>query len=147
MIIKGAAKNMKHIRIIFIFLFFSLAFTFNCKKDPSSVTTVQHIEDITVEQAKTLVDSDKEVKILDVRTSAEYSDSHIPNAFNIDFYSDSFSTDVDSLDHNAKYLIYCRSGNRSKSATNIMETKGFKTLYNMLGGFDDWKAKGYPVTH
>jgi len=47
---------------------------------------------------------------------------------------------------NREYLIYCRSGNRSGQAFQLMQDLGFQTVYNMLGGMNSWNASGYPVT-
>ena len=52
--------------------------------------------------------TDQRVVILDVRTAAEFAEGHIPNAVNIDIFSDYFTADVSSLDKSLEYAIYCR---------------------------------------
>lgn len=47
---------------------------------------------------------------IDIRTPEEYSVGHIKGAINIDFYSDNFINELDSLNKDKKYLVYCRSG-------------------------------------
>lgn len=76
--------------------------------------------------------------IIDIRTKDEFNEYHISNAINIDFYSQFFSDEIDALDRNKTYLIYCRSGHRSGTATdnalNLMLNMGFTNVYNMRGG-------------
>lgn len=89
--------------------------------------------------------SNKDFIIIDVRTLAEYNDAHIKNAVLIDFYSDSFKTDILKLDKNKTYFVYCRSGNRSGQAAAFMKNSGFKIVYNLKSGIREWIAKGLPV--
>ncbi len=85
--------------------------------------------------------------IIDVRTPEEFADGHIENAINIDFYSDTFSEELNKLDKNKTYLIYCRSANRSGQALDIMSDLDFSEVYNMLGGIIEWKDNGYPIVY
>lgn len=87
-----------------------------------------------------------EYKLIDIRTAEEYKDGHIKNSTQSDFYNTSeFSSYLDSLDKNSKYLIYCRSGNRSSQALKIMEEKGFKNMSDLKGGIVAWSAAAYPL--
>ncbi len=71
--------------------------------------------------------SDQKVVILDVRTAAEFAEGHIPNAVNIDIYSDYFTADVSALDKSFEYAIYCRSGKRSVDAATAMDAYNIPT--------------------
>lgn len=82
------------------------------------------------------------VVILDVRTSEEFMTGHIEGAQNIDFQSGSFESQIASLDKNATYAVYCRSGNRSGQASAIMHDAGFHNVYNLNGGIIDWTNAG-----
>ncbi len=98
-------------------------------------------EDISVQEAYSLIQDNKENDnfiILDVRTPQEYSSGHLENAVNSDYYSSTFQDSLAALDKDKVYLVYCRSGNRSQKAINIMEELGFNTVYNMLGGIVKW---------
>ncbi|MGE0929430.1 rhodanese-like domain-containing protein [Cytophagales bacterium EPR-FJ-38] len=75
--------------------------------------------------------------LLDVRTKAEFQGGTIKGAKNIDLMSPTFSEQVDKLDKNKIYLLFCRSGNRSGQACNIMAGKGYK-VYNLSGGVGAW---------
>lgn len=83
--------------------------------------------------------------IVDVRTPEEYADGHLENAINIDFYSPTFRDDINKLDKDKKYVIYCRSGNRSGQALTIMYDLGFEEVYNVLDGIVGWQSEGLPV--
>ena len=88
---------------------------------------------------------DPDFLILDVRTPGEYEAGHIAGSVNIDFYGESFAAELDRLDRDRTYLIYCRSGNRSGRTLGAMKKLGFKDVYNMNGGFMQWQLMSYPV--
>ncbi|HZK12740.1 MAG TPA: rhodanese-like domain-containing protein [Atribacterota bacterium] len=114
-----------------------------------SETQIQIIENITPEGAYILTQENKDnpnFVIIDVRTPEEFLGEHIENAVNLDYYSDTFRDDLDKLDKNKTYLIYCRSGRRSENASNIMEELDFREFYNMLGGIIKWQSEGLPTT-
>jgi len=105
---------------------------------------IQIIKNITPEGAYILIQENKDnpnFVILDVRTPEEFLGEHIENAVNLDYYSDTFRNDLDKLDKNKTYLLYCRSGSRSENASNIMEELDFREFYNMLGGIIKWKSE------
>ena len=81
--------------------------------------------------------------ILDVRTKEECFESKIPGSLNIDYYSENFKNNLDSLNKDLNYYIYCRSGNRSGKTVIILRDKGFKSVYNLEGGILAWKKENY----
>lgn len=112
-------------------------------------TQIQIIENITPEEAYILIQENKDnlnFIILDVRTPEEFLDEYIENAVNLDYYSDNFRNDLDKLDKNKTYLIYCRSGRRSGNALNVMKELDFREAYNMLSGIIKWKSERLPTT-
>ncbi len=107
----------------------------------------QIIGALTIKEAYNKIRENKnnpDLIILDVRTQDEYSQGHVENAKNIDYYSKTFETDLNKLDKSKTYLVYCRSGSRSSKALKIMEKLGFNEVYN-IGGIMDWQGAGYPV--
>src|SRR4030042_1942402 len=109
----------------------------------------QIIADITVQEAFTLIEDNQDnpdFVIIDVRTPGEFAGGHIENATNIDKNSETFRDELNNLDKDKTYLVYCGSGGRSASALAIMEELGFMEAYNMLGGVSQWKAEGLPTT-
>ena len=105
-------------------------------------------EDITVKKAFSLIHNNSgnnNFVILDVRTPGEFTSGHIENAININFNSPAFRDSLASLDRNAMYLVYCRSGNRSAKAINVMKELNFTKTYNIVGGIVEWIHKGFPT--
>ena len=85
------------------------------------------------------------VVVLDVRTPAEFAAGHLDKAVNIDVESSDFTARIGELDKGTTYAVYCRSGNRSRAATQAMQQMGFTSLYDLDGGINDWAAAGQPV--
>jgi len=108
----------------------------------------QIIEDITPQEAFTLIQNNQDnpdFVIIDVRTPQEFAEEHIENAINMDYYSETFRDELNNLDKNKTYLVYCRSGKRSGNALDIMKELNFREAYN-IGGIIEWKAAGLPTT-
>ncbi|MBT8394050.1 MAG: rhodanese-like domain-containing protein [Bacteroidia bacterium] len=76
----------------------------------------------------------KKVQLVDIRTPREYQSSHIKGAKNINFYSGSFASQFNKLDKNKPVYIYCRTGSRSRHASNKLYDMGFKEIYDLKGG-------------
>ncbi len=83
--------------------------------------------------------------ILDVRTPEEYQSGHIDGAINVDFYAPDFPQQLDKLDKNKVYVLYCRSGNRSGRTVPLMKQLGFREVYEIQGGISNWLRKGLPL--
>ena len=93
-----------------------------------------------------LIDS-ADVQLLDVRTQAEYDESHIKNAAILDWHmpNNSFIATAEKMLNKKKTVaIYCRSGRRSASAAALLSTRSFKVV-NLGGGIVQWTADGKPV--
>jgi rhodanese-related sulfurtransferase len=84
---------------------------------------------------------------LDVRTPGEYAEGHLEGARLIDFQSGNFENEISTLDKNATYAVYCRSGNRSGQAVKVMHDAGFHNVYNLNGGVIDWANAGLPLVN
>jgi rhodanese-related sulfurtransferase len=106
-----------------------------CTSGATGVTNM-NVEDFSKKTAES------GVVILDVRTPGEFMTGHIQDAQNIDFESGSFESQIESLDKNGTYAVYCRSGNRSGQAVKVMQDAGFKNIYNLDGGVIDWTNAG-----
>ena len=92
---------------------------------------------ITAAEAKQIMDSEEGYVILDVRTREEYDEGHIPGAilipdFEIKAKAEGVMTDKDQL-----ILVYCRSGRRSKLASEILVELGYTNIRE-FGGIIDW---------
>lgn len=96
---------------------------------------------IDVEEFARLIE-DENVQRLDVRTSDEYEEGHIENALLIDVLQDDYENRaLELLDKNRPVALYCRSGNRSKKAAQILASNGFD-VYELATGFRGWSAAG-----
>jgi len=82
------------------------------------------------------------VVTLDVRTPGEFNEGHIEGALLVDFQSGNFENEIASLDKSKTYAVYCRSGNRSGQAIEVMREAGFTNIYNLNGGVIDWANAG-----
>ena len=112
-------------------------------------TDTQIIENITPQEAFTLIQDNEgnmDFVIIDVRTPEEFDSGHIENAANIDFNSMTFRDDIDKLDKDKIYIVYCRTGFLSGQALDIMEELGFNEVYKPSGGIEAWIDAGLPVT-
>ena len=89
--------------------------------------------------------SETGVVVLDVRSGGEFMMGHIANAINIDVEGMNFATEIEKLDKEATYAVYCRSGRRSAIAVQTMKDAGFKNLFNMKAGTEEWSAAGLPL--
>jgi phage shock protein E len=85
------------------------------------------------------------VTIVDVRTPAEYAAGHVQGAVNVDVRAADFTQQLDKLDKNGTYVVYCHSGNRSKQATDAMGAAGFAHVYNLQGGIADLQSAGAQI--
>lgn len=82
----------------------------------------------------------KELTVLDVRTEAEFNSSHITGAVNYNVLdSIQFMQQIQELDKDETYLVYCKSGKRSAKAAKWMEQQGFTHIYNMKEGILGWE--------
>lgn len=88
-----------------------------------------------------LAERDGDVEIIDVRTPAEHARGALDGATLIDIQSPDFRERVDELDRDGSYFLYCRSGNRSGQAAQIMADMGFTDLTN-IGGYEALAASG-----
>lgn len=81
--------------------------------------------------------------VLDVRTQEELDElGKIPNAVHIDiFKGQGFIDEIQQLDSNKNYYVYCKAGGRSAQACAIMNQLGFTNTYNLLGGFTEWDGE------
>jgi rhodanese-related sulfurtransferase len=112
------------------------------------VEVTQVFKDITPQEASDLIQQNEgnpDFQIIDVRTPEEFNDGHIENAIMIDFYAEDFRDEIAQLDREKSYFVYCRSGNRSGQAVDIMRELGFQKVYNLSAGIREWVGQGLPT--
>ncbi|MEN8040634.1 MAG: rhodanese-like domain-containing protein [Actinomycetota bacterium] len=114
-----------------------------CSFDSS--TSEATFETISPDDAAAVIAEDTDAVILDIRTPDEFNAGIIKDAINIDYYETSFSDDLDALDKDAHYVVYCNSGNRSGDAMSLFEDLGFTNITEIDGGIQAWYNSGLPV--
>jgi len=107
------------------------------------LTPTQEYADVTVAEAKALIEGKPDMVILDVRTPSEFDDGHIEGAINIPV--DYLAERLDELSKDDELLVYCRTGNRSARAVEILDDNGFTKIFHMDAGITGWLDAGYPV--
>ena len=94
-------------------------------------------EQITQEEAKQIMDTTNGYILLDTRTREEYDQSHIPGALLIPHTEIADRAEEELPDKDQLILVYCRSGNRSKQASEVLAELGF-TNVKEFGGINTW---------
>ena len=103
---------------------------------------------VSVKEAADLIDKhvgDSDFAILDIRTPGEFQSGHLQSAILIDFYSQTFADQLSRLDKEKKFLIYCRTGNRSTKSLEIFKKLKFQNVYHMASGISAWQSEGFAV--
>jgi len=83
--------------------------------------------------------------LLDVRTPKEFNEERIAGAVMVDYLSPGFRDEMAKLDREKMYLVYCRTGNRTKGALNVMRELGFRNVMHLADGITKWKEAGFPT--
>ncbi|USG63199.1 rhodanese-like domain-containing protein [Sneathiella marina] len=103
------------------------------------------IRHVTAPQAAELIETQKEIVILDVRTPGEFNEGHVAGAINIDYHGDNFAQLIGALDPDQHYLLYCRSGFRSGRTLPLMIRAGLSKISHLDGGINSWNAASLPL--
>ena len=121
----------------FITLLLSVLFLAGCALPAGQEVSYRQIN---MDEAITMMEEESGYIILDVRTPEEFADKHIPGAINIP--NDTISTEeIPELpDKDQLILVYCRSGNRSKQASEKLAALGYTNIVE-FGGINDWPGE------
>jgi len=137
-------KNEKSTAFIILALFLSIIIGITACTTSTSIEII----DVQPSEAAELISKridDPDFTVLDIRTPDEFSSGHIPGAVNIDYYSPDFSEKIKGLDDEKEYLLYCRTGNRSGKALDIMKKLNFRKVYHLTAGIVGWQSAGFPL--
>ena len=104
---------------------------------PAEETTYRQI---SMDEAITIMEEESGYIILDVRTPEEYVEKHIPGAINV--ANETIGTEAipELPDKDQLILVYCRSGNRSKQASEKLVALGYTNIVE-FGGIIDWPGE------
>lgn len=125
--------NKNSLIILIVGLLISILVGCSSKEDNSN--PIYH--KITAEEAKEMMDTNSDIIILDVRTIEEYNAGHIENAILIPDYEIEEKAEEVLTDKSAEILVYCRSGNRSASASISLTELGYTNVFD-FGGIINW---------
>ena len=109
-------------------------------KSDKNIENQSTIKYVSMDEIVQIMNENKNYIILDVRTIEEYNEGHIPNAICIPNETIGEETISELPNKEQLILIYCRSGNRSKQATDKLENLGYTNLIE-FGGIMDWKGE------
>ena len=126
---------MKKLRGLIIMLIISLSLfgLTACQGDGNNAT----YEQIAAQTAKEIMDTETDYIIIDARTQEEFAEGHIENATLIPEYEITERAEKELPDKDALILVYCRSGRRSKIASEELIKLGY-TNVKEFGGIIDW---------
>lgn len=119
---------------------------------------MSEIKQISPESTLELIEN-KNVKIIDVRTPAEFEAGHIPDSINIPAFlphpstgsmtpcfEEFYASIKQVTEKDEELILACKMGGRSQAACDFLSMQGYQDLSNMVGGFTAWKAKGLKST-
>ena len=106
----------------------------NATNNSSNFSSYQQVD---AETAKKLMDTEDDYVILDALTQAEYDESHIPGAILIPHDTVTTAAEDALPDKGQLILVYCRSGNRSKQASQALVDLGYTNVVE-FGGINSW---------
>ncbi len=139
-------KGLIILLIISLTLFSGCSDNVNTENTPNNSTDTTEIltnkslgyEQISGEQAKHLMDTENDFIIIDARTVEEFNEGHIENAILIPEYEIADKAENELKDKDQLILVYCRSGRRSKIASQELADLGY-TNVKEFGGIIDWQ--------
>lgn len=135
---------MRDWKMISVFLLLTLILACSAQ-EKSDTTQASVIKNISSKEATDLIENNPDMLIIDVRTPGEFNAGHIKGAKNINIADRDFQSQLEQLERNSTYFVYCRTGNRSGSAIKLMKQLDFKSIYHLEHGITEWAREGHPV--
>ena len=117
-------------------IFMAILLLVGCSASPEGGSYRQ----ITMNEAVTMMEEETGYIILDVRTQEEFAEKHIPGAINIPNETIGTNEVPELPDKDQLILVYCRSGNRSKQASEKLAALGYTNIVE-FGGINDWPGE------
>lgn len=125
-------------------LFFTLSVVACNNKQPSK--TVTQFGEIHVVTPADFKEKSANQTIVDIRTPQEFAEGYIEGAVNINVFDEDFLDQMAQFDKSKPIFIYCRSGNRTSSASKKLSELGFQQVYDLQGGIVNWSRNNQPIT-
>jgi len=101
------------------------------------------VRDISARDAKALLERNKNIYLLDVRTHQEYSQGRLAGSVLIPIGE--FERRIGEVPKNKTIIVYCAVGSRSKPVADFLDKQGYKEVYHMTDGIVGWYRNGFPI--
>lgn len=100
---------------------------------------------IAADKLKSLMATNDELQLIDVRSPEEFAEGHLNGAMNININDANFSDEIQKLLRDEPVFLYCRSGGRSARAAKAVVSLGYRA-YDLDKGIQGWESQDFPVT-
>lgn len=115
--------------------------------DPPTVTLPDRVRLLDPAAAKTLIDAQSRLQIIDCRMEDEYLQGHLPRAYHVNyFHTEETQQRLRTLDPTRPVLVYCSLGTRSRHVAITLDELGFKDISLLEGGVHAWLLADLPLT-
>jgi len=112
-------------------------FWFQTRESPASSIQLKYTyQRLLPDEAYSLMENNTGVVVLDLRSSKEYDQGHIVGAHSVSYRA--LKGQLDQLDRDLAYIIYCSNGKESYKASKLMAESGFPRVYTITGGYQEW---------
>lgn len=108
------------------------------EKSTETLTTKINID---IVEAKKMMEANKDIVLIDVRTPEEIARGKINNALEMNISSPEFTDKINKLDKSKEYIVYCAVGGRSATAVSMMQQVGFTKVHNLAPGYVGWSRQ------
>ncbi|WP_298264825.1 rhodanese-like domain-containing protein [uncultured Lutibacter sp.] len=125
-------------------LLFLALLNVNCNNKKAS-KTITEFGEINVIAPKEFKEKSINKTIIDIRTPNEFLEGHIDGAVNINYFDKNFLDEISKLDKTKPIFMYCRSGNRTSSASKKISKLGFEQVYDLQGGILNWAKTNHEI--
>jgi len=103
------------------------------------------IHELTVQDVRTKLDSDRSFFLVDVREESEWAGGHLPSAIHLSKGIIERDIEATVADSGAEIICYCGGGYRSALVADNLRKMGYTNVWSMDGGFGGWRAAGLPI--
>lgn len=103
------------------------------------------IHELTVQDVRTKLDSDRSFFLVDVREESEWAGGHLPRAIHLSKGIIERDIEATVADSGAEIICYCGGGYRSALVADNLRKMGYTNVWSMDGGFGGWRAAGLPI--
>ncbi len=114
------------------------------KQDMVYESFENYSEDLSNNEYEEILEWLDEVVVIDIRTKEELVDTGVISWVdkNIDYYKSDFRQNIDNLDKDRIYVLYCNTWNRTSDTLNLMKQLGFENIYHIQNGITGWMEQG-----